>query len=80
MEKTVFSQFFCHHIFKVDRKEFLRTRNFILMDKSDIYHPFKKVYDYYAVFKSCVICGKEKVTEERELHGSSQSEMIVSEE
>lgn len=65
---TKITQFFCHHIYKVDREEFLRTKNFIVMDKSDLCHPFIKKYNYYAMFESCVICDKTRVREERRLY------------
>ena len=74
--KSFWARYFCSHIDKVEREEFLRTRNFIVMDKSDLCHPFKKVYDYYAIYKTCIKCGREIVVEERRLQSDSE-QMIV---
>lgn len=74
--KSFLARYFCSHIDKVEREGFLRTHDFIIIDRSDILHPFKKAYDYYAVYKTCVKCGRTMIVEERRLHSDSKQMLI----
>lgn len=64
--KKIFKRLFCKHIYKVEKEEFLETKREIL--GSEGFMPVFSNYSYYAIYKKCIKCGKEKIVTKRILN------------
>jgi len=66
LKYNILKRLFCSHIFKEEKKEFLETKREIL--GSEGFMPVFSNYSYYAVYKKCIKCGKEKIVTKRVLN------------
>ncbi len=64
--KKIFKRLFCKHIYKVEKEEFLETKREIL--GSEGFMSVFSNYSYYAIYKKCIKCGKEKIVTKRVLN------------
>lgn len=61
--RKFFKQFFCRHVYKLEKAELLENKRELTFSIQGLSHYSN--YTYYALYKKCVKCEKEKITSKR---------------